>query len=75
MALTLRASNGLELTAEPNAWIVGLVLLLDDAEKARLIEIVAGMAQGPLPVLVNGIEKKMLPDGTHLTLINGATQF
>lgn len=84
MALTLRASNGLELTAEASEWIVGLVLLLDDAQKARLIDIVAGMAKVPRPSLLNGIKtqtllltdikKETLQDGTQVTLINGATR-
>jgi hypothetical protein len=74
MALTLRTSNGLSLTAEANEWITGLVLMLEDSQKARLVEVVLGLTRTSSPLYPQGIEHTSLPDGTRLTLINGATR-
>jgi hypothetical protein len=71
MALTLKASNGAELTAEANEWIVGLVLLLDDAQKVRLMEIVSETRR--LSQVANTIVP--LPGGGQVKLLNGAQLF
>jgi hypothetical protein len=69
MPLTLTASNGMALTAEPGEWIMGLVLLLDDAQKVRLMEIVSESRR-----LSHSAERVLpLPGGGQVRLLNGAT--
>jgi hypothetical protein len=69
--MTLHAGNGHSVSASEQSWIAGLVMLLSEQERERLMEIVSTRME--VPKISNlEVETEILKNGTRVKLIGGS---